>query len=64
MLATYRTVSEGNCERASGIEPVKLLCDRSKYWTALRVAKEDDISPSSPLKDMFTPVILGGLDMA
>jgi hypothetical protein len=24
-----------------------------KYWTALRFAKEDDISPSSPLKDIF-----------
>jgi hypothetical protein len=27
-LATYRTVNEGNCERVSGTEPVKLLCDR------------------------------------
>jgi hypothetical protein len=26
---TYSTVSEGNCDRASGIEPVRLLCDRS-----------------------------------
>jgi hypothetical protein len=62
--ATYRTVSDGNCESASGIEPVKLLCDKSKYWTALRFAKEDDISPSKPLKDIFTPVILDRLDMA
>jgi hypothetical protein len=26
---TYRAVNEGNCERASGTEPVKLLFDRS-----------------------------------
>ena len=32
-LATYRIVSEGNCEKASGIEPVKLLCDRSLRHT-------------------------------
>jgi hypothetical protein len=29
LVVTYRTVSEGSCERESGIEPVKLLCDRS-----------------------------------
>jgi hypothetical protein len=28
-LATYRTNSDGNCERASGMEPVRLLYDRS-----------------------------------
>ena len=26
---TYNTVNEGNCESASGIEPVKLLFDKS-----------------------------------
>jgi hypothetical protein len=28
-FGTYRTVNKGNWERASGIEPVKLLFDRS-----------------------------------
>lgn len=32
-LETYRTVNAGNWERESGIEPVKLLCDRSLQHT-------------------------------
>jgi hypothetical protein len=48
-----KIVNEDNCERAFGIEPVKLLFDRSKYWRALRFPKEDDISPLKPIFDRF-----------
>lgn len=53
---TYRTVSEDNCERESGIEPVKLLCDKSlqdadhtiyqrfrfRYTTKIKIDQELD----------------------
>jgi hypothetical protein len=36
---TYKSVNEGNCERASGIEPIKLLFDKS-----LQDMKQDHFS--------------------